>query len=185
MSSRTKKPQRRTLAPTVLHPERDPWEQQPGETEPQYAWFRHFLDSGRGRTMAGTADDLKKNPSYIRAVAAARLWLQRAAAHDRHRDGIRELVWREKCVEAADADAKILNAAAGKIAQRLMSMDPRQLSDGDFIRLFDAVMRHRRQLLGPAVAVDANVSITSDETKLDRDILSLLDQMDAVEGGHR
>ncbi|MGO4427557.1 hypothetical protein AB4Z54_54840, partial [Streptomyces sp. MCAF7] len=42
----------------------------------------------------------------------------------------------------------ILGAAIGKLAQRLGSLRADELSAGDFIRLMDIAMRHRRVLFG-------------------------------------
>lgn len=137
-------------APITLDPERDPWEQQPGETDRQYGQFSVYRDLGKARTVAKTAETVAKNASYLRRVAAAGKWRDRAAAYDRHLDQIHEAAWAEECRKAAQADARILGAAAGKIAQRLAALNPEQLSAGDLIRMMDVVMRQRRQLLGLA-----------------------------------
>ncbi|MFD6094762.1 hypothetical protein ACFVWN_01005 [Nocardiopsis flavescens] len=167
------------LVPLVIDPDRDPWEQQPGETDTQYGWFRAHLEAGLGRTVGATADTVNKNPSYLREIAGLRLWRQRVTAYDTHRAQVREQVWLEKCGEAAEADAKILTAAAGKIAQRLMSLNTASLSDGDFVRLLDVVMRHRRQLMGPVAELNVNATVTT-RTQLDQDVLDLLEQMESL-----
>ncbi|MGW5879541.1 hypothetical protein ACWFMI_23615 [Nocardiopsis terrae] len=164
--------------PITLDPDLEPWAQQPGESDIHYGYFRHHLDAGRGRVLARTADELDRNQSYLRQIAGARLWRQRINAYEAERDQIQREIWVEKCKEAAEADAKILGAAAGKLAQRLMSMRPEQLSDGDFVRLLDVVMRHRRQLLGPTAQVQVDHTVHT-RTQLDDDILNLLDDLEA------
>lgn len=142
------------LPTLVLAVDLDPWDRQPGETALRYTQFRTFLDDGRGRTLRKAAETLARHPSYVRAVAAAYRWVERVEAFDRHRDELHEKVWLEERRKAAENDARLLNAATAKVAQRLTTLLPEELEPADLVRMLDVVMRHRRGLFGdPALTV--------------------------------
>ncbi|GAA4226077.1 hypothetical protein GCM10022254_09820 [Actinomadura meridiana] len=144
--------------PLDLDPDTDPWEQQPEESLTRYNQFCTYRDMGRARTLRKTAAVLTKNDRYIRDVASAFKWRERAAAHDRHLDELHVLQWLDERRKTAEADAKILAATAGKAVQWLQQLDPRKMSDGDGIRLLDVLMRQHRALLGDnAVTINATV----------------------------
>jgi len=133
----------------TLDPDLDPWDRhEPRETTRRYSQFRTYLDAGRGRTLRKVAETLALHPAYVRAVAAAYRWVERAEAWDRHRDQMHEKVWLEERRRAAENDSKILGAAVGKIADRLRSLRADDLTNSDLIRLLDVVLRQRRALFG-------------------------------------
>ncbi|MFI6290060.1 hypothetical protein ACIBEJ_00655 [Nonomuraea sp. NPDC050790] len=144
-----------TLKTLQMDPTIDPWERQPGETSARYAQFCAYRDLGRTRTLRKAATTLTRADAWVRQVAAANWWRDRAEAYDRHLDKLYEQAWVEERRKAAEADAKILGAAVGKLAQRLPSLRADQLSPGDTIRLMDVVMRHRRVLFGDPQATIA------------------------------
>lgn len=142
------------LPTLVLDATLDPWDHQPGETTLRYAQFRTYLDDGRGRTLRKAAETLARHSAYVRTVAAAYRWVERAEAFDRHRDELHEKVWLEQRRKAAERDSQLLDAAVGKVAQRLRTLLPEELDPADLIRMLDVVMRHRRGLFGdPALTV--------------------------------
>ncbi|MFI6816134.1 hypothetical protein ACIBG7_27275 [Nonomuraea sp. NPDC050328] len=112
------------------------------------AQFTSTPTSARAAHAPETAESLTKNDRYVRDVAVAIKWCERAEAYDRHLDKLYEQAWLEERRKAAEADAKILGAAVGKIAQRLPALRAEDLSAGDLIRLLDVTMRHRRGLFG-------------------------------------
>lgn len=66
----------------------EPWDRQEGESEKYYAWFKTFLDMGRGRSFTQvhrTRDDVAE---YHQVLYAAKKWnwKVRAAARDKFRD---------------------------------------------------------------------------------------------------
>ncbi|MDX3100473.1 hypothetical protein [Nonomuraea angiospora] len=166
--------------PLVLDPTRDPWERQPDESLTRHAQFCTYRDMGRSRSLRKAAEILTKNDRYVRDVAAAFRWRERAEAWDRHMDQLYEATWVEERRKAAEADARILGAGIGKIAQRLPSINPAELSAGDLIRLMDVTMRHRRTLFGdPAatLATDAETAerqarITTEQGMMLADVIS-------------
>ncbi len=134
--------------PIALDPALPPWEQQPNETAKRYGQFVTFRDLGRTRTLPRTAELLQRHPVTVRKTSAEFRWLERAEAYDRHLDKLYEAMWLEERRKAAEADAKILGAAIGKVAQRLPSLNAQEMSASDVIRLMDVAMRHRRVLFG-------------------------------------
>jgi hypothetical protein len=136
------------LPALALDPDLDAWDRQPQETTLRYAQFRTYLDDGRARTLRKAAETLARHPSWIRAVAGAYRWVERAEAFDRHRDDLDEKVWLEARRQAAERDRQLLDAAVGKVAQRLLSIQPTDLAPAELVRLLDVTMRHRRALFG-------------------------------------
>ncbi|WNI20397.1 hypothetical protein [Actinacidiphila sp. ITFR-21] len=131
-----------------LSPTLDPWERQPKESALKYGQFMTFRDLGRARTLTKAAEKLTLAHGHVRNVAAEFRWRERVEAYDRHLDRLYEATWLEERRKAAETDAKILGAVTGKLAQRLMTLRAEDLSVGDFIRLTDVTMRHRRVLFG-------------------------------------
>lgn len=146
---------RQTLPALDLDPDLDPWDRQPGETTTRYAQFRTYVDDGRKRTLRKVAETLTRNQGYVRQVSTAYQWVIRAEAYDRWRDQQDELIWVDARRRAAQDDATILDAAVRKIAERIRSLNPADLTPSDLVRLLDVTMRHRRGLFGDPVATVA------------------------------
>ncbi|MGW4007944.1 hypothetical protein [Streptomyces sp. BSE6.1] len=150
-----------TRPPITLDPDLDPWERQPGESAHKHGQFVTYRDVGRTRTLTEAARRLTLAYGHVRNLAAQYRWRERVEAYDRHLDRQYEAMWLEERRKAAETDAKILGAAIGKLAQRLTSLNPAELSAGDFIRLMDVAMRHRRVLFGDPTET---IAVTSEGT---------------------
>ncbi|MET7809769.1 hypothetical protein ABZT26_02780 [Streptomyces sp. NPDC005395] len=150
-----------TRPPITLDPGLDPWERQPGESAHKHGQFVTYRDVGRTRTLTEAARRLTLAYGHVRNLAAQYRWRERVEAYDRHLDRQYEAMWLEERRKAAETDAKILGAAIGKLAQRLTSLNPAELSAGDFIRLMDVAMRHRRVLFGDPTET---IAVTSEGT---------------------
>lgn len=138
----------------AFDPDLDLWDRQPAETTYRYGQFVTYRDLGRGRTLRKAAETLTRHPGYVRQVAVAYRWSERAEAFDRHRDELDEATWLEERRRAAQNDGRLLGAAASRIAARLQTLRPEDLTPGDLVRLLDVTMRHRRALYGdPGVTV--------------------------------
>lgn len=137
-----------THPPITLSPTLDPWERQPKESDRKHGQFVTYRDLGRARTLTKAAEKLTLAHGHVRNVAGEYRWRDRCEAWDRHLDRLYEASWMEERRRAAETDAKILGAAIGKLAQRLGTLRAEDLSAGDFIRLMDVAMRHRRTLFG-------------------------------------
>ncbi|MET8746869.1 hypothetical protein [Streptomyces sp. NPDC004728] len=137
-----------TRPPITLDPDLDPWERQPNETPHKHGQLVTYRDLGRTRTLTEAAQRLTLAYGHVKNLAAQYRWRERVEAYDRHLDRQYEAMWLEERRKAAETDAKILGAAIGKLAQRLTTLNAAELSPGDFIRLMDVAMRHRRVLFG-------------------------------------
>ncbi|MFF4391458.1 hypothetical protein ACFY0G_32415 [Streptomyces sp. NPDC001552] len=137
-----------TNPPITLDPSLDPWERQQGETPRRHGQFATYKDLGRARTLAKAAETLTLAYGHVKNTAAEFRWRERVEAWDRSMDRQYEATWLEERRKAAETDARILGAAIGKLAQRLSTLRADDLSPGDFIRLMDVAMRHRRVLFG-------------------------------------
>ncbi|MYX39016.1 MULTISPECIES: hypothetical protein [unclassified Streptomyces] len=137
-----------TNPPITLDPALDPWERQPKETPKKHGQFLTYRDLGRARTLVKAAEGLTLAYGHVRNVAGEFRWRERAEAHDRHLDRLYEAMWLEERRKAAETDAKLLGAIVGKLAQRLGSLNAAEMTVGDFVRLLDVAMRHRRVLFG-------------------------------------
>ncbi|MFI1703031.1 hypothetical protein [Streptomyces griseoruber] len=137
-----------TRPPITLAPDLDPWERQPNETPHKHGQFATYRDIGRTRTLTEAAQRLTLAYGHVRNLAAQYRWRERVEAYDQHLDRQYEAMWLQERRKAAETDAKILGAAIGKLAQRLTTINPAEMSVGDFIRLMDVAMRHRRVLFG-------------------------------------
>ncbi|MEU1180626.1 hypothetical protein ABZ464_23790 [Streptomyces sp. NPDC005820] len=137
-----------TRPPITLAPDLDPWERQPSETPHKHGQFATYRDIGRTRTLTEAAQRLTLAYGHVRNLAAQYRWRERVEAYDQHLDRQYEAMWLQERRKAAETDAKILGAAIGKLAQRLTTINPAEMSVGDFIRLMDVAMRHRRVLFG-------------------------------------
>ncbi|WP_328434566.1 hypothetical protein [Streptomyces sp. NBC_00425] len=137
-----------TRTPITLAPDLDPWERQPGETPKKHGQFVTYRDIGRTRTLTEAAQRLTLAYGHVRNLAADGRWRERVDAYDRHLDVQYQAMWLEERRKAAENDAKVLGASIGVLVQRLRTLRPEELSTGDFIRLMDVAMRHRRVLFG-------------------------------------
>ena len=72
----------------ITEPDRDPWEQQPGECAEHYAFFRMWLERApKDRRLSRFFRDNEhryKNRTQFYQIAAKWTWESRAQAYDRH-----------------------------------------------------------------------------------------------------
>lgn len=78
-------------APIDLDPGRDPWDQQPRESDRQYGRFLRYRDLGRMRSLTAVSKTLtaigdKLTYNTIKYQSHRYRWTERAQAWDRHQD---------------------------------------------------------------------------------------------------
>ena len=134
------------LEPLDLDPDLDPWDQQPRESIRRHNQFCVYRDLGRSRTLRKAAEQLSLNADYLRGVASAMLWVERAEAWDQHREVLHDQQRQEEREKAESNDARVLNALIGKIAARLATINPEELTPSELIRYMDVTLRARRAL---------------------------------------
>ncbi|RJL19743.1 hypothetical protein [Bailinhaonella thermotolerans] len=140
-----------------LDTDRDPWDRQSGESDALYAHFRTYLELGPGRTVRKTAETRALTAPYLRGVAAAMRWRERADAYDAEARELYRAELEARARDAARADAELLDKVAERLGESLDWLDARHLKPADLVRLLDVVMRHRRALYGGA-GVEVTVS---------------------------
>lgn len=143
------------IHPLDLDPDRAPWERQPKETVERHNQFCVYRDAGRTRTLRKAAESLTKNERYLRDVAAACKWRDRAEAWDRHLDELYKAEWLEERRKVAKSDAALLREVIGRIRHRLPDLISEHMSASDMVRLLDVALRHRRALFGDPAATIA------------------------------
>lgn len=152
----------RDLTTIVLDADLDAWDRQPGESPRRFAQFATYRDLGRARTLTKVCDSLTLSPGYVRLLAAAGLWTARAEAFDRHRDELHQRAWLDERRRVADNDARLLAVVVGKLAERLRTLEPDELTPADLARLLDTVLKHRRALFGEPAQVAVTLSASAD-----------------------
>jgi uncharacterized small protein (DUF1192 family) len=136
---------RRPPRPFRLGGDRDPWEQQEGESERMYSRFRTYLDLGRTRTLTQaaeiltvTGDDAKLKGAYIRSLSAQFLWTQRTGAFDRDQDRLEReqlIELRRDMIKRHRATANDLTAKAKAALSKLKTEKLTPLDVVRFLRL--------------------------------------------------
>lgn len=139
--------------PLRLAADRDGWERQPNEGEKAYSHFAMYRDLGRTRTLAQAAETLSLNPGYLRGVAAANHWTDRAAAWDREQDRLYAEQMAAKRRDMASRHAKVATAFLAQVAQRLRTLDPSDLTPGDLARWVDVATKVERAAYGEPTMV--------------------------------
>lgn len=114
--------------PLTLDPDRDPWEQQPGESDLWFARFLSYRDLGRGRTLAKVAQTLARSDSHVRQYAGPHHWTERAAAWDVEQQRKHLALIAENDAEAAveqiEYGRRFLKIAAEAVEDAVNSGDP-------------------------------------------------------------
>lgn len=136
-----------TYAKLTLHPDRDLWDRQPGETPTAYSRFLEYRDLRPSeRTYAQVAESSGKSARTIKQMGAAHRWRDRAAAWDAHADTQRRQRLAEQDEEMGRA---VMQAARAATAVLLTSI--RDIKDSgaplepkDVPRWVEAVERLRR-----------------------------------------
>lgn len=136
------------IRPLRLAVDREPWERHPGEGEKTYAHFAVYRDLGRARTLAQTAQTLAVSASYLRGLAAAHHWTDRAGAWDRETDRLYAQRMALLRRDVAEQDARMANAFLAKALERLRRIDPDELGPADLVRWCAFASTLRREAYG-------------------------------------
>lgn len=141
--------------PIPIAGDRDPWEQQPDESERMYARFRVYLELGRTRTLTSaaeiltsTGDTSRLTGAYIRSLAHTFRWTQRTGAYDREQDRLereRLVELRRDMIKRHRAIANDLSALAKKA---LGILTPEKLAPLDVVRFFRLAAQIETTALG-------------------------------------
>lgn len=149
----------------TLAPDREPWARQPKESEKQYLAFQAFLALDPPRTvqkLAQTSD--KGSASHLYQWSSRNHWVQRTEHYDgwlqrRHMDELHE-----QRVEMNKRHAQLAKAMSAKVAARIQTLQPDELSPGELGRWMSILSMVERLALGegglaPQTDVTVNVGV--------------------------
>lgn len=152
--------------PAQLSLDREVWERQPKESTPAWQAFIHYRDM-ETRSQRKVAATLDKAPSIIAHWGRRWKWQERVIAWDNHLNGV-YLSQREKGQkEMAENHIKLSKGIQAKVAQRLRTLRPEDMSAGDIGRLLDVAVKIERLAMGAPTEhskaeIDGQVSLKHD-----------------------
>jgi hypothetical protein len=137
----------------------DPWEQQPGESQPAFEAFALYRDLGPSeRSTRRVARDLDKNHTLIGQWSGRHRWVERVRAWDAEQDRQRRAALSKEAIEAGRRHGQALGAALGVLIMPFRALGRRRvLLDGDG----NAVVNED----GDVVTVDRNGDLEKLPTK--------------------
>ena len=123
------------------------WERQPGESSRAYAAFCIYRDLGPARSLDKALAQANKKPSNRRHWARwmeRYRWLERAQAYDDYIERIKREEQEKEILDMAQRHARLAVAFQQKIAERLMDLDPKELSPRDLSVWLDVATKLER-----------------------------------------
>jgi ParB-like chromosome segregation protein Spo0J len=135
-------------APIDLADTRDAWERQPGESEVQYRRFTQYQNLGRARTVKAVAADLGKSASYLHNIAHRYRWRERAQLWDADQDRLFLERLTDERQRMVDDHLKLSRGMLSKVARRLKTLDPDELTPADLNRWAATLTQIQARVLG-------------------------------------
>lgn len=151
-----------------LDPQREAWEQQPGERDRNFGLFLMYLRHGRLRSVAQIAG-MSDVMSYAAMTRIARFnkWAERAALWDADQDRIDAIRLQDAREEMARRHAKAAGLLMEKAMEALRSLDPASISPHALVLMLDTAAKIERAALGletlnkGAVASTQNITVAA------------------------
>lgn len=139
--------------------DRDPWLQQPGETDRLFGYFQMFQAMGPGlRSVEAVADLVSRSPVYIARLHSGYKWRARITAWDAEvgRQFLAQTVESRKKVQAQQLH--MADKLMRKVLDAIDDLNPAKMSPTSIIQAVMAVAEVQRRALGmdfptPATAV--------------------------------
>lgn len=115
--------------------EGNPWDQQRGEPDSQFARFNHYLEqSPGGRTFTRVAQQYDLSPGTVSETAYRYRWKERAAAYDAHRTqerretiAHREIDLAEQQMDLATEATMVLQRSVRAVLDADIALEPRDM----------------------------------------------------------
>lgn len=126
--------------PIQLHPDLDPWDKQPGESDMMYSRFRTFLELGPDRNLKQAAEMLttlgSKKVSYrvLQQYSYEKRWVERAGAYDRDQDRLERARLMKQRREMMARHRKLASGLMAKAVERLAKIPVVELTALDIVR---------------------------------------------------
>lgn len=145
MGPRGRMPQ---MVPLDLHPDYDPWEQQPGESARNFGAFSYYRDLGRRRTVAQAAELTGLSPAYLRTLARFNQWAARAQQWDVEQERAHALSVIDLRKDMSTRHVKAARVLMDKALARLNTLDISKISPHALILMLDTAAKIERMALG-------------------------------------
>lgn len=143
-----------------LDPDIPPWEQQPGETQQQYAYFRLFLETPphqrSARAVAAASD---RDRGYIQQLSHNRLWVERVGAWDEEQRRLYQLELEKRRAEVVARHLRVSDAMLDVVLRRMADMNPREITARDLGQFVAAAGDLARKALGMDNQQPARVNV--------------------------
>ena len=126
------------------------WEKQPKESSKAYFSFCNYRDLGPERSVEKTARKQgKKIPKdggnrTLEAWCTKFNWVSRAAAYDDYIERRKREENEKMIIEMSERHAKLAVAFQQRLAQRLSSLEPSEITPGDMARWLDIATKIER-----------------------------------------
>jgi hypothetical protein len=165
-------------------PDRDMWEQQPGESDDRYAMFCFYKDMGSVRTHDLVAAHYGKSNVTIRNYASAFLWRPRISAYERDMAERRGDQLQRNAVEANLRTIEALDQLEKFAFQAILARNPEDFTNTELIKLLDSIHTNKAKYIGmPTYRPDAAVglgselpSLSGDPSARDDDLKKMIDE---------
>jgi hypothetical protein len=145
-----------SLPAIELAPDREPWVRQPRESEKGYVAFQAFLNQKKPRSIVRLAAELPKPVATLYEWSSRNHWYERVAQFDGfvRRSLDAELV--EQRIEMNKRHAQLAKAMSAKVAARIQSLQPDELSPGELGRWMQVISMTERLALGEATSIEGS-----------------------------
>lgn len=150
-----------------------PWDLQAGETDLGFSYFTRYRDAGPDRSLRAVAEFADRSEATIRALSARHAWLDRVLAFDSWLDRKAQDELLRDRTEMRRRHVRLAMEGQAKIAERLSTLDPMELSARDLVYWLDACVKIERQARGEA---DSRIELTGK----DGGPLAVVDTLDAA-----
>lgn len=150
-----------------------PWDLQPGETDLGFHYFQRYRDAGPDRSLRAVAEFADRSEATIRILSARHAWVDRVLAFDSWLDRKAQDELLRDRTEMRRRHVRLAMEGQAKIADRLATLDPQELSARDLVYWLDACVKIERQARGEA---DSRIELTGK----DGGPLAVVDTLDAA-----
>lgn len=124
------------------------WDRLAGESQTVYALFETYRMMGRVRTVAKVADEAGKTRDYCWKLSRTHQWARRVEAWDHEQDRLFSEKLTDRRLQLAEHTLGMLAVARNKLAQRLQTIDPEDLSPTQWLQWMDTIVRLERETVG-------------------------------------
>lgn len=136
------------MVPLTMDPDYDPWEQQPGESDRNFAAFAYYRDLGRRRSVPQAAELIGLSPHYLYNLAKVNKWTARAKDWDTEQDRLYSLTVVDQRKDMMSRHVKASRALMDKALARLNQLDISRISPHALILMIDTAAKIERAALG-------------------------------------